>query len=44
MSWKNLKQQSLADALLVEHDAVTELDDAHDHLTRAPAVPLKLFY
>jgi len=30
MSWKNLKQQSLADALIVEHDAVTELDDAHD--------------
>jgi hypothetical protein len=30
MSWKNLKQQSLADALIVEHDAVAELDDAHD--------------
>ncbi len=30
MSWKNLKQQSLADALIVEHAAVTELDDAHD--------------
>ena len=27
MSWKNLKQQSFAEALLVEHDALTELDD-----------------
>ena len=27
MSWKNLKQNSLADALLVEHAALTELDD-----------------
>ena len=26
MSWKNLKQTSLADALLVEHAAITELD------------------
>ena len=30
MSWKNLKQQSLAAALIVEREAVTELDDAHD--------------
>lgn len=30
MSWKNLKQKSLADALIVEHDSLTELDDAHD--------------
>ena len=27
MSWKNLKQQSFAEALLVEHNALTELDD-----------------
>ena len=27
MSWKNLKQKSLADALLVQHAALTELDD-----------------
>lgn len=30
MSWKNLKQQSLADALIVEHAALTELDDVHN--------------
>jgi len=27
MSWKNLKQQSFAEALLAEQDALTELDD-----------------
>lgn len=27
MSWKNIKQQSFAEALLVEHDALTELDE-----------------
>jgi IS5 family transposase len=30
MSWKNLKQKSLADALAVEHSAIKELDDVHD--------------
>ena len=30
MSWKNLKQQSLADALIIEHAALTELDDVHN--------------
>jgi IS5 family transposase len=30
MSWKNLKQRSLADALLIEHKALTELDDVHE--------------
>ena len=29
MAWKNLKQRSLADALIVEHAALTELDDVH---------------
>lgn len=29
MAWKNLKQKSLADALIVEHAALTELDDVH---------------
>lgn len=27
MAWKNLKQQSLADGLIHDHDALTELDD-----------------
>ncbi len=27
MSWKNLKQLSLADGLTAEHEALTELDD-----------------
>lgn len=30
MSWKNLKQQSLADALIVEHEALRELDDVEE--------------
>ena len=30
MSWKNLKQASQADALLVEHAALTELDGVHN--------------
>lgn len=30
MSWKNLKQQSLADALIIEHAALTELDTVHN--------------
>lgn len=30
MSWKNLKQHSLADALMTEHEALTELDDVHE--------------
>jgi IS5 family transposase len=30
MSWKNLKQYSLADSLVVEHAAITELDAIHD--------------
>lgn len=30
MVWKNLKQRSLADSMLVEHDALKELDDVHD--------------
>jgi hypothetical protein len=29
MVWKNLKQRSLADALIVEYAALTELDDVH---------------
>jgi transposase, IS5 family len=30
MAWKNLKQQSLAEAMLVDHEAIKELDDVHD--------------
>ena len=30
MSWKNLKQRSLADSLLPAHNALTELDAVHD--------------
>ena len=29
MAWKNLKPRSLADALIVEHAALTEMDDVH---------------
>jgi IS5 family transposase len=30
MSWKSLKQQSLADSLIVEHVALKELDDVEE--------------
>lgn len=30
MAWKNIKQRSLADAMLVNHEALKELDDVHD--------------
>ena len=29
MVWKNLKQSSLADELITEHDALTQLDDVN---------------
>jgi len=29
MAWKNLKQKSFADELVIKHAALTELDDAH---------------
>jgi len=29
MVWKNLKQRSLADSMLIDHDAVKELDSVH---------------
>ena len=30
MAWKNLKQRSLADSLLIEHEALKELDAVHE--------------
>jgi transposase, IS5 family len=30
MSWKNTQQTSLADALVVEHKSLSELDDVHN--------------
>jgi IS5 family transposase len=30
MSWKNTQQHSLADALIVEHKSLSELDAVHD--------------
>lgn len=30
MAWKNLTQRSLADSMLVDHDALKELDGVHD--------------
>ena len=29
MAWKSLQQRGLTDALMVEHAALTELDDVH---------------
>ncbi|MDP0589834.1 MAG: hypothetical protein QS748_11840 [Candidatus Endonucleobacter bathymodioli] len=30
MVWKNLKQRSLEDSMLIDHDAVKELDSVHE--------------
>jgi len=30
MAWKNIKQRSLADAMLIDHHALRELDDVHN--------------
>ena len=30
MAWKNLKQTTLVDAMLIEHEALKELDDVHE--------------
>lgn len=32
--WKNLKQRSLADDLVSEHEAFSELDDVNDFMNR----------
>lgn len=33
MAWKNLKQRSLAESMLIEHDALKELDNVHELMT-----------
>jgi len=33
MAWKNLKQRSLAESMLIEHEALKELDDVHELMT-----------
>ncbi|CAB5500003.1 hypothetical protein [uncultured Gammaproteobacteria bacterium] len=30
MSWKNTQQSSLANALVIEHKSLSELDDVHN--------------
>jgi IS5 family transposase len=30
MAWKNIKQRSFADDLLVNHSTIEELDEVHD--------------
>ncbi len=30
MAWKNLPQRSLAEAMMIDHDALKELDDVHE--------------
>ena len=30
MAWKNLKQRSLADSMLITHEAVKELDELNE--------------
>ena len=30
MAWKNIQQRSLADAMLINHDVLEELDPVHD--------------
>lgn len=33
MAWKNLKQRSLTESMLIEHDALKELDNVHELIT-----------
>lgn len=33
MAWKNLKQRSLAESMLIEYDALKERDDVHELIT-----------
>ncbi len=30
MAWKNIQQTSFADSMLIDHDALKELDDVHE--------------
>ena len=32
MAWNNLQQTALVDAMLIEHEALKELDDAHEFI------------
>ena len=34
MAWKNLKQRSLADSMVVPHEAVKELDELNKSMPR----------
>jgi transposase, IS5 family len=36
MAWKNLKQRSLADSMLIDHEALRELDDVHELINWLP--------
>jgi hypothetical protein len=32
MAWKNLQQKTLLDAMLIDHEALKELDDVHEFI------------
>jgi hypothetical protein len=32
MAWKNLKQCSLADSMMIDHDAIKELDEVNQFI------------
>jgi hypothetical protein len=32
MAWKNLQQTTLLDAMLIDHEALKELDDVHEFI------------
>ena len=40
MAWKNLKQRSLGDALLIDHEALQELDGVHGFIRRQLTCPV----
>jgi hypothetical protein len=46
MAWKNLKQRSLGDALLIDHEVLQELDGVHGLIdwSRAITNPHSLQY
>ena len=32
MAWKNVNQRSLVDSMIIDHDALKELDDVHEFI------------
>jgi hypothetical protein len=44
MAWKNLQQTTLVDAMLIEHEALKELDDVHELINWSTGQELKVYW